>query len=71
MPECHGYAIGRLKLDFPKFNRENSRLWLRKCLRYFEYNNMSDYELSLVAMSLEMSVDQWFVDYVEDKMNLT
>lgn len=24
-----------LKLDFPKFNGENPRLWLRKCVRYF------------------------------------
>lgn len=55
MPDVHGHAVGKLKLDFPKFNGENPRLWLRKCLRYFDYNTMSDYDkLSIVAMNLEV-----------------
>lgn len=33
---------------------------------------MTDYErLSLVAMNLEGPADSWFIDYVEDRSNLT
>lgn len=68
----NGHPTGRLKLEFPKFNGENPRLWLQKCLMYFDYNSMTDYDkLSLVAMNLEGPADQWFVDYVRDKGNLT
>lgn len=61
-----------LRLEFPKFNGDNPRLWLRKCLRYFSYNSMSDYDkLSLVSMNLEGLADNWFIDYIEEKANLT
>lgn len=61
-----------LKLDFPKFNGENPRLWLGKCTRYFTCNKMNDFnKLRLVTMSLEDVVDNWFVDYMDDKPNLT
>lgn len=33
---------------------------------------MSDFDkLSLIAMNLESMTDNWFVNYVEDKSNLT
>lgn len=73
VPEHQNNAPGRtLKLEFPKFNDENPRLWLKKCFRYFAYNQMSDYDkLSLVAMNVDGMTDNWFVDYIEDKRNLT
>lgn len=56
--EAPGHANNRLRLEFPKFNGENPKLWLRKCLRYFDYNLMPDYDkLSLVAMNLEGIAD--------------
>lgn len=53
--EQNNHAVNKtLKLDFPKFSGKNSRIWLRKCLRYFSYNPMSDYhKLSLISMNLE------------------
>lgn len=71
MHEHLGQLTSRtLKLDFPKFNGENLRLWLRKCSRYFAYNQMTDYDkISLVA-NLKGVVNHWFVDYIEKKENL-
>jgi len=45
-PLNHAHSVGRStpipKLDFPKFNGENPRLWKDRCEMYFEVYNVSD-----------------------------
>lgn len=72
VPDNQSHNNSRLRLEFFKFNGENPRLWLRKCCRYFSYNVMPDYDkLSLVAMNLEGIADHWFVDYIEERHDMS
>lgn len=52
-----------VKVDFPRFNGENLRGWLRKCHRYFMLNPMSNVEKILLAsMHFEGKAEYWYMD---------
>ncbi|XP_012842971.1 PREDICTED: uncharacterized protein LOC105963142 [Erythranthe guttata] len=56
------------KLDFPRFNGDNPRGWIRKCQKYFSINRMVDQErIVWASMHMEGKADHWFADYLEGR----
>lgn len=57
-----------MRVEFPRFNGENPRGWLRKCHRYFILNPMTDVEKILLAsMHFDGKAEYWYMDYIEGK----
>lgn len=64
----HNAANRGVKIDFPRFNGENPRQWLRKCHRYFLLNPMPENEKIVTAsMHLDDKAEFWYMDYMEGK----
>ncbi|CAH9132841.1 unnamed protein product [Cuscuta epithymum] len=60
-----------IKIDFPRFNGENARGWIRKCQRYFLIHNMSDFEkITLVGLYVEGNVENWYMDRIVGKESM-
>ncbi|XP_012827980.1 PREDICTED: uncharacterized protein LOC105949233 [Erythranthe guttata] len=54
------------KVEFPKFDGEFPRTWLRRCHRYFTLNPMSEQDkVQFASMHLEGKVEDWYTDYIE------
>lgn len=65
------WAGRNLRLDFPHFNGDNQRNWLRKCHRFFIVNPMAEHEkVILASMHLEGKTEYWYVDYVEGREHM-
>lgn len=59
------------KVDFPRFEGENPRQWLRKCHKYFVVNPMPNCDqIVIAAMYMDGPADNWYLDYVEGKENM-
>lgn len=55
-----------IRVDFPRFNGDDPRGWLRRCQRYFMFNPMTDLEkVMLASMHLDGKAEYWYMDYVE------
>lgn len=60
-----------LKLEFPHFNGDNPRSWLRQCHRFFMVNPMAEHEkVILTSMHLEGKAEYWYIDYVEGREHM-
>lgn len=69
--EPNMWAGRNLRLDFPHFNGDNPRNWLRKCHRFFMVNPMAEHEkVILASMHLEGKAEYWYVDYVEGREHM-
>ncbi|XP_026400008.1 uncharacterized protein LOC113295889 [Papaver somniferum] len=56
------------KIDFPIFDGNNPRGWIRKCVRYFQLNMVVDaHKVDLASIHLDGRADSWFLDYQEGK----
>ncbi|XP_026398743.1 uncharacterized protein LOC113294565 [Papaver somniferum] len=56
------------KIDFPRFDGNNPRGWIRKCERYFQLNMVVDtHKVDLASIHLDGRADSWFLDYQEGK----
>lgn len=54
------------RIYFPKFGRDNPRLWLCKCVKYINFHPMNDYDKLLMAeINMEEESDNWYLDYVD------
>ncbi|KAF5187388.1 hypothetical protein FRX31_023020 [Thalictrum thalictroides] len=54
------------KLDFPQFNGDDVRGWIRKANRYFLFNPIDSGQMVLFAsLHLQGRADTWFHTYVE------
>lgn len=53
-----------LKIIFPTFDGTSPKMWINKCNKYFNINQMSDEQkLYMISIHLEGRVDIWFHDY--------
>lgn len=68
------------RIDLPKFNGDNPRLWIRKCMKYLNFHPMSDHEklfnshhmsdhekFLLVDINMEEEVDNWYLAYIDGR----
>nr|CAD1817770.1 unnamed protein product [Ananas comosus var. bracteatus] len=56
------------RLDFPYFNGDNPRSWVRRCEKYFEIYGIKEHQrLELATMHMEPKVDTWFHGLVAEK----
>lgn len=61
-----------LKIIFPTFDGTSPKMWINKCNKYFNINQMSDEQkLYMISIHLEGRVDIWFHDYQEINMSFT
>lgn len=55
------------KIEFPRFNGNDPRSWIRKCNKFFNFNSMLDEsKVFLAQIYLDDKVDQWFQGYQEE-----
>ncbi|CAH9123646.1 unnamed protein product [Cuscuta epithymum] len=60
-----------LKVEFPQFNGENARGWIRKCERYILIHSMSDYEkIILIGMYVTCNMENWYMDRIVGKESM-
>lgn len=60
------------KFEFPRFNGEHPRNWIRKCQKYFHLNPMNEEDMVLTAaMHMEGQADSWYLDYLEKQPRVT
>lgn len=60
------------KFEFPRFNGEHPRNWIRKCQKYFHLNPMNEGDMVLTAaMHMEGQADSWYLDYLEKQPRVT
>ncbi|KAL2230104.1 UNVERIFIED_CONTAM: Transposon Ty3-G Gag-Pol polyprotein [Sesamum indicum] len=56
------------RLEFPQFNGENARGWVRRCLRYFQLIPIpEDQRVSMASIYLQGKAELWYQGYVEKK----
>ncbi|KAL0429975.1 UNVERIFIED_CONTAM: hypothetical protein Sradi_0623500 [Sesamum radiatum] len=69
--EFSGGSQGRFpsisKLEFPKFNGDDPRGWIRKCQWYFQtvYTIPEDQKVSLASVHFEGKAELWFQGIAE------
>nr|CAD1833683.1 unnamed protein product [Ananas comosus var. bracteatus] len=66
------YSIHTPRLDFPNFNGDNPRNWVRRCEKYFEIHGIKEpQKLEIAAMHLEPRADIWFHGYLAEKKEVS
>ncbi|XP_021846729.2 uncharacterized protein [Spinacia oleracea] len=59
------------KLSFPKFDGTNSRVWIKKCSRYFSLCNVSDeHKVDLASLNMVDKAEKWVTSYLSMKRNV-
>jgi hypothetical protein len=50
-----------MKLEFPRYSRDDPTAWLDRAVQYFDYKQMlEDQRVSLAAFHLESEANQWW-----------
>ncbi|XP_026452244.1 uncharacterized protein LOC113352661 [Papaver somniferum] len=61
-------SLKPVKLDFPRFDGENPRRWLRKCDRFLQMHPMEETQKTdFASMYMDGRTDSWFIDYCSGK----
>ncbi|XP_056690258.1 uncharacterized protein [Spinacia oleracea] len=59
------------KISFPKFDGTNSRVWIKKCSRYFSLCNVSDdHKVDLASLNMVDKAKKWVTSYLSVKRNV-
>ncbi|KAK9684868.1 hypothetical protein RND81_10G238500 [Saponaria officinalis] len=59
------------KLEFPTFDGRNPRIWMKKCLKYFNLCKISDNQrVDLASMYMVGRVESWFNSYIVVRQNV-
>ena len=59
------------KVNFPSFDGNNPRNWVRKC-KYFNIHSLTDVQkMDMVSLHVEGRSDTWLKDYQESHSNIT
>ncbi|KAK2981878.1 hypothetical protein RJ640_010395 [Escallonia rubra] len=69
----NGNSIPKLpKLDFPRFNGDDSYGWVRKAEKFFEFNPVDEqYKVSFASIHFEGQAEFWFGTYTKAKGRVT
>lgn len=63
-----GYAP---KLEFPKFDGTNPRLWIKKCCKYFSLCKISeDQKVDLASLNMIDQAEHWISSYLSIRKNV-
>uniref|UniRef100_A0A803L5Q0 Ty3 transposon capsid-like protein domain-containing protein n=1 Tax=Chenopodium quinoa TaxID=63459 RepID=A0A803L5Q0_CHEQI len=53
------------KLEFPKFNGVNPRIWVKKCCKYFNLCKIADdQKVDLASLNMTDKAEHWVMNYV-------
>ncbi|KAL0449609.1 UNVERIFIED_CONTAM: hypothetical protein Slati_1517300 [Sesamum latifolium] len=65
----HNHLTNLARVDFPRFNGDEPRAWVRKCLRYFQiiYTVPEDQKVHLASIHLDGRAELWFQSLIEGK----
>ncbi|KAL0290655.1 UNVERIFIED_CONTAM: hypothetical protein Scaly_2662700 [Sesamum calycinum] len=56
------------KMEFPYFDGENSRGWVRRCVRYFQLIPIpDDQKVPMASVYMQGKVELWYQGYIERK----
>lgn len=59
------------KLEFPKFDGTNPKMWMKKCARYFELCKVpADQKVDLASLYMVDKVENWISSYLSGKRNV-
>lgn len=59
------------KLEFPKFDGMNPRIWIKKCARYFELCKIPvDQKVNLASLYMVEKAESWVSSYLAGKRNV-
>lgn len=68
-PRTLGYTP---KLEFPTFDGNNARMWIRKCEKYFSLCKVSDEQkLDLACIYVNGKAESWVSSYISAKRGVT
>lgn len=60
------------KMDFPVFNGDNPRSWIKKCNKFFSFYQIPDHQkVDFVFMNMEGKAGEWFDSYILSKKVVT
>lgn len=60
--------VKNINVEFPRFNGDDPRGWVKKCQRFFNVNPVLEHEkVLLAAMHLDGKADNWYMDYLEGR----
>ncbi|KAL0408450.1 UNVERIFIED_CONTAM: hypothetical protein Sradi_1779400 [Sesamum radiatum] len=65
----HNHLTNLARVEFPRFNGDEPRAWVRKCLRYFQiiYTVLEDQKVHLASIHLDGRAELWFQSLIEGK----
>ena len=59
------------RLEFPEFNGENPRSWIRKANKYFQVHMIEEvHKIMHASYYLVGAADLWFGEYIEGRSNI-
>lgn len=65
---CQGYVS---KLDFPKFDGSNVRMWVKKCIKYFALCKvLEDQKVDLACLNVIDKAENWVSSYLVVRKNV-
>lgn len=67
-PDSHHSHTFKLRIEFPKFSGDNPRLWICKCMKYFNFHPINDHDkllLAAITMEMRLIIGIWTILIVE------
>ena len=59
------------KVEFPKFNGSNARVWIKKCVKYFNLCKIpEDQKVDLASLHMTDKAEMWISNYLSVKKNV-
>lgn len=59
------------KLNFPKFDGSNSRMWIKKCNKYFALCKIvEDQKVDLACLNMIDKAEHWMSSYIVKRKNV-
>lgn len=59
------------KLEFPRFNGTNPRIWVKKCCKYFKLCKIpDDQRVDLASLNMTEKAESWVTNYLSIKKNV-